>query len=251
MKFSATKRLSVYLDTVLSPISKQFCGKEYIKDTPDFLRKLDSHKDKLCAPGTSLFSLDVKALYPSINPKFLPNAVRMALDTVTTFTEKKKLMIIDLVKFSVSNACIHYRNNWFKMVEGLPTGASDSVALANIYVKWVLILFHRNKEASSLSRYILLLSRFIDDLFGGWSGTRRQFDQFVNVFNLFGIKYGVIFDKFQFGNSVNFLDVLVSNDCGELVTDLYIKPTDARRYLHRSSFHPPHTFHSIPFSQMS
>ena len=44
--------------------------------------------------------------------------------------------------------------------------------------------------------------------------------------------------------------MLVSNSCGNIVTDLYVKPTDARRYLHRSSFHPAHTFAGIPFSQM-
>ena len=31
---------------------------------------------------------------------------------------------------------------------------------------------------------------------------------------------------------------------------LFIKPTDARRYLNPSSFHPKHVFNSIPFSQM-
>ena len=35
-----------------------------------------------------------------------------------------------------------------------------------------------------------------------------------------------------------------------MITSLYTKPTDAHRYLHRLSFHPPHTFNSLPFSQM-
>ena len=49
---------------------------------------------------------------------------------------------------------------------------------------------------------------------------------------------------------MNYLDVLVSNATGEIVTDLYTKPTYAHRYLHRYSFHPSHTFRGIPFSQM-
>ena len=57
-----------------------------------------------------------------------------------------------------------------------------------------------------------------------------------------GEKYGVIFDKHMFGDRVNVLDVMVDNSCGSIVTDLYVKPTDARRYLHRNSFHPKHTF---------
>ena len=35
-----------------------FCGRQYLKDTPDFLRKLMKYEDALCAPGVQLFSLD-------------------------------------------------------------------------------------------------------------------------------------------------------------------------------------------------
>ena len=92
--------------------------------------------------------------------------------------------------------------------------------------------------------------RFIDDLFGGWKGTPRQFSNFIYVFNCFGKRFGIIFDKEQIGDTVHFLDVSVSNATGVIVTDLLTKPTDAHRYLHRHSFHPPHTFKGIPFSQM-
>ena len=251
MKFSATKRLSLFIDAILNPVAIEFCGSEYLKDTPDFLRKLLQFDKVLCEPGVQLFTLDVKALYPSINPKFVPSAVEMALDVVTQFTEKKKKMILKLVKFSISNACVHYRDEWYKMLEGIPTGGSDSVCFANIYVKWVILKFSQSRQLStSFSRYSNLLLRFIDDLFDGWSGSFRQFKHFVATFNSFGKQYGVIFDKEQFGDSVNFLDVVVSNSCGNIVTDLYVKPTDARRYLHRSSFHPAHTFAGIPYSQM-
>ena len=36
---------------------------------------------------------------------------------------------------------------------------------------------------------------------------------------------------------------------GRLTTKLYVKPTDATRYLNRRSDHSPHTFQSMPFSQ--
>ena len=49
---------------------------------------------------------------------------------------------------------------------------------------------------------------------------------------------------------MNYLDTLTSNSTGTVITDLYVKPTDARRYLHHGSFHPNHTFDGIPFSQM-
>ena len=54
---------------------------------------------------------------------------------------------------------------------------------------------------------------------------------------MFGGGFGILFDKEQIGDTVNFLDVTVSN-----ITDLYCKPTHAHRYLHRRSFHLSHTF---------
>ena len=99
-------------------------------------------------------------------------------------------------------------------------------------------------------RFIVNLWRFIDDVFGGWDGTLRQFRSFVNCFNDYGKTFGIMFDKEQFDDTVNFLDVSVSNCTGALTTDLYQKPTDAHRYLHHNSFHPKHTFSGIPFAQM-
>ena len=134
MKFGPTKRLSLFIDSILNPVAQEFCGKEYLKDTPDFLSKLAFYEEQLCRPGVQLFTLDVKALYPSINPVMLPSSVAAALDVVTDFNAERKNTIIELVNFSVSNAVVHYRDNWFKMLEGIPTGGSDSVCLANIYI---------------------------------------------------------------------------------------------------------------------
>ena len=250
MKFSATKRLSVFIDSVLNPVAKSFCGKQFIKDTPDLLRKLAENENLLCANGSQLFTLDVKSLYPSINPTYVPMGIAYALDVATDFSAKRKKTIISLVEFSISNACVHYRDKWYRMKEGIPTGGSDSVVIANIYVKWILLQFNSSPSAFCFNPFVSLLFRFIDDIFGCWTGTYRQFKHFIELFNKFGSKYGVVFDKDMFGDSVNFLDVLISNTCGSIITDLFIKPTDARRYLHRNSFHPKHTFSSIPFSQM-
>ena len=48
---------------------------------------------------------------------------------------------------------------------------------------------------------------------------------------------------------INFLDVTVIKKGNQLVTDLYIKPTDTHQYLHASLCHVSHCKKSIPFSQ--
>ena len=67
--------------------------------------------------------------------------------------------------------------------------------------------------------------------------------------NEIGVEHGITF-KGEVNSSVDFLDTTVTlNPNGNLSTKMYVKPTDATRYLHQRSDHSPHTFYSIPFSQ--
>jgi len=49
--------------------------------------------------------------------------------------------------------------------------------------------------------------------------------------------------------SIQFLDTIVYKKDNQLLTKLYIKPTDNKQYLHYSSSHPAHTKKAIPYSQ--
>ena len=247
MEFGPTNRSALFIDSILTPVAITYCGTNYLKDTSHFLKKISGFETELCAVNVKLFSLDVKALYPSIDPTHLPVAIETALGVVTNFSPDRIQFIVSLVKFNISNAVTHYRDTWYKALVGLPTGASDSVCLANIYMRWVILNFFSIHPVHK--RFIVNLWRFIY-VFGGWDGTLRQFRSFVNCFNDYGKTFGIMFDKEQFGDTVNFLDVSVSDCTGALTTDLYHKPTDAHRYLHRNSFHPKHTFSGIPFAQM-
>ena len=237
---------------MLKPLVEEFCEGEILFDTKDFLKTLGDYVIVLSSPGMDLFTLDVKGLYPSMNTDYMEDAVMEMLDLLTDFCESKKIMIAKMVQFSINNSIVHYRDDWYVGILGLTTGNSDSVPLANLFVRWVIKLFHEFNK-NEWSNTIALLKRFIDDLFGGWKGTRRQFDRFVNALNSFGKKYGIQFDSkdVQYGDSVNFLDVTVyKKKQNQICTRLYSKPTDAHRYLHRKSYHPQHTFKSVPFSQM-
>ena len=50
-------------------------------------------------------------------------------------------------------------------------------------------------------------------------------------------------------NSINFLDLNVKLNNGELTTSVYIKPTDRHQYFHYKSSHPDHIKRSIVYSQ--
>ena len=92
-------------------------------------------------------------------------------------------------------------------------------------------------------------SRFLDDLWYGRKGTKREFALFLAAINEIGVDVGITFTG-EVGESIDFLDVTVTlTKDGCFNTKLYVKPTDATRYLHRRSDHALHTFSSIPYSQ--
>ena len=67
--------------------------------------------------------------------------------------------------------------------------------------------------------------------------------------NEIGDNVGITFTG-EVAESIDFLDVTVTlTKDGCFNTKLYVKPTDASRYLHRRSDHGLHTFSSIPYSQ--
>ena len=249
MKASPTSKVGLFLADTLKSVAENYCGASYLKDTNSFLRKLNDNSSLLAGPNNDLFSIDVKALYPSIKPHYVPIAVRDALNKCTDWSEERIDAIIELVEFSIKHAAIHFRNKWYLVILGLPTGGADSVVLANIVVQWVFINFFATDEGIKWYKFLLLLSRFID---GVWFGSRLEFDEFLTSLNNFGIDFGIFFDDgdVQFGKEIHFLDVVVSITDNILHTSLYSKPTDAHRFLHRLSFHPPHTFRSLPFAQM-
>ena len=89
--------------------------------------------------------------------------------------------------------------------------------------------------------------RFIDDIFFIWNHGEKRLEQFIQKLNKFhpNIKFTHESSK----EDVSFLDVIVKKSDGNLITDLYIKPTDRHQYLHYTSSHPDHIKRSIIYSQ--
>ena len=92
-------------------------------------------------------------------------------------------------------------------------------------MRYVLNKF-RNSELFN-NRYqqlVNLLMRFLDDIFGIWSGSHSDFLLFFDHLNMFLCEYGLEFEKknMQIGKRVDFLDVSVDISSGSLETDIYI-----------------------------
>ena len=80
-----------------------------------------------------------------------------------------------------------------------------------------------------------------------WEHAEEELQKFLETLNCYHptIKFTAEYSRAK----MNFLNVPVMRKGNQLVTDLYVKPTDTHQYLHASSCHVSHCKKSIPFSQ--
>ena len=89
--------------------------------------------------------------------------------------------------------------------------------------------------------------RFIDDIWGLYTGDKTSFDNFVERINSIhsSIKFSGEFSNIE----VDFLDVTTYRKGNKIFSRLFCKPTDSHSYLEFNSCHPPQNKNSIPYSQ--
>ncbi len=249
-KFGPLYRLGKWTSTHLTKISREYCGDEYILDTPDLLSQIHTFNDEYNDKGNLLLAtLDVEALYPSINKTLALEAMKAAFSMDTTTSPGIKTAVQNFTELSLNEAFVTFRGQVYQPNTGIPTGGCDCRQIADIFLHW--LIFTNLKEDIELWRLVELFKRFIDDVFLVWKGTKRQFSIFVTILNKLAAPFGIRFGSWDIGKSVNFLDVtLYLDEDNKIQSKLYIKPTDARNYLRTDSFHPPHVFNSVAFSQM-
>ena len=92
---------------------------------------------------------------------------------------------------------------------------------------------------------------YIDDIFMLWHHGERELEKFLEFLNCYHptTKFTANYSRKEIETERNFLDVSVRKKNNQLVTDLYIKPTDTHQYLHASSCHIYHSKKSIRYSQ--
>ena len=105
----------------------------------------------------------------------------------------------------------------------------------------------------NLMKKIAHVKRYIDNGPGFFTGNKRQFELWLNTVNHALHPYGLLIDECTFkelGLCVAFFDIEFCMDLdGMLFTDLHVKPTDSRSYLHFGSSHPNHVYSGIVYSQ--
>ena len=232
-----SKRSDVFLaEKFFKQLEEDYC-KDLLKDTTDALKWLDrtnSEQPTSFKKTLRAFTFDFKSLYDSLDPELVKEALNDSMITCRPdWSPEFREWITQLVSLSLESSVGCFDGQWYIQRNGVPTGGSLCVQLANITVYYALNkCVYSNTE---LMKHIVSIKRYIDDGAGVMSGTKRQYQQFIKSINNELQKFKLFIDEFQIedpGKACNFLDIkFCFNNFGDLETDLYTKETDARSYL--------------------
>ncbi|CAM5130490.1 unnamed protein product [Natator depressus] len=228
-----TAGLSGYVDSLLRPYATS--TPSYLRDTTDFLRKLQSIAD--LPDNTILATMDVEALYTNIPHKDGLQAIKNTIpDNVTAN------LVAELCDFVLTHNYFTFGDNVYLQISGTAMGTLMAPQYANIFMADL-----EQRFLSSRPLTPLLYLRYIDDIFIIWTHGKEALEEFHHDFNNFHPTINL--SLVQSTQEIHFLDTTVLINNGHINTTLYRKPTDRYSYLHASSFHPDHTTRSIVYSQ--
>jgi len=236
-----SSRVCSLIDHFLQPLSIRHPS--YLKDTYDFINKIRNTEVR---ETDLLISADVESLYTNMRIDLILSSVR-EIFRLYPDPARPDEGIIRLLELTLNNNDFEFDGKFYLQICGIAMGRKYAPSAANIYL--------REFDRRAMNGYHIrpkLYSRFLDDIFGVWPGTREEllnYQEFLN--NLIpGIKVTFTVRDWV----IEFLDTHVykhKDSTGKytLQTKLYSKPTDTHQLLHRSSYHPTHTFKGIAKSQ--
>lgn len=237
-----TENISQFLDSHLKHIPQQL--KSFVKDTPDFLRKIEAlNETNIFGSDTLLVTLDVTSLYTNI-----PKADGLAAIEQLCYTDQHKpeiskevaLTLLDLV---LTLNAFEFNGKIYQQIHGTSMGTPVAPTYSNIFMGLL--------EAQILNSFAekpLIYLRYLDDIFIVWTHGRDKLNAFIQHAN--NCHPTIQFTATVSDTSISFLDTKITLNNNKLHTTLFKKPTDKHQFLHFESHHPRHCKNAIPFSQI-
>lgn len=238
---SCTYNVSQYIDLYLGPLSIRHSS--YLKDTYHFLQMI---RPIVVPEQAFLFTIDIDSLYTNINTQMGLEAVK---NIFLRYPDAKRpdAEILRLLELCLINNDFQFDGNYYLQIEGTAMGQRYAPSYANIYMsEW-----EREALAKCTMQPVFYL-RFLDDIIGAWAHGEESFKVFVQTLNTHHHSIKLKYETYH--SHINFLDTTVFfemvNGEKKMKTKVFFKPTDTHALLHRSSYHPSHTFRGIVKSQI-
>lgn len=239
---SETYFTAEFLDFYLNPLSIKHPS--YVKDTYHFLEIV---KELRIPANSYFFSMDVESLYTNIDIVAGMNSVKKIFERYPD-PKRPDTELLQLLEINLTRNDFMFNEQFYLQIKGTAMGKRFAPAYANIFMAiWEEEVLPKCKKRPF---YYL---RYLDDLFGVWQGSKEEFFEFLDIINSHdpSIKLQAELDR----REVNFLDTTVYKGATfsqehKVDVKVYFKKTDTHALLHKSSFHPRHTFRGLVKSQI-
>lgn len=239
---SETYHTAEYIEYYLNPLSIKHAS--YIKDTSDFCQKIS----KMLVPsGALLFTLDVDSLYTNIVSQEGLKIVQKVFSE-NPDPHRPDAELLQLLDINLTRNDFEFNGEFYLQTKGTAMGKKFAPSYAN--------LFMADWEVSALNKCTkkpLYYYRYLDDIWGVWTHSEDDFEHFLCTLNTHNPS--ITLKATKHFNSVDFLDtttykgpLFLTNNI--LDVKVFFKKTDTHALLHRSSFHPKHTFAGLIKSQL-
>merc|ERR1712002_777932 len=155
--------------------------------------------------------------------------------------------LMDLAKLVLENNEFEFQGGNYIQKEGTAIGSKLGKNYACTYMgEWEKEV--QKKAVEEIGKSPRFWKRFVDDIIGVWKGSKEEFLRFIEICNGNEERIKVTYEICE--KEAVFLDTKVTRrENGDLKTELYVKPTDRTRYLHKDSDHPRHVKEGIAKGQ--
>lgn len=239
---SETYFTAEYLDFYLNPLSLKHPA--YVRDTYHFIEIVKS----LRIPSEFyFFSMDVESLYTNIPIQAGITSVKKVFEK---FPDAKRPdnELLQLLEINLTRNDFIFNGEFYLQIKGTAMGKRFAPAYANIFMaNWEEEVFAKCKKKPA--HYL----RYLDDIWGIWTGSKQEFEEFVETLNSHNSSIKLKTEINQY--SIDFLDTTVFKGLDfhknyQLDVKVHFKTTDTHALLHKTSFHPKHTFRGLVKSQI-
>ena len=250
-------RIQSWIEHLLTPFSKEYGVFEYTKDSSCVLEEIASLNETVMNEHwdlnkATLFTVDVKALYPSVKLPFLKIALTSSFKKWTDWNDTVITILVKIIMYTLEHQQISWNGQYYLLNQGIPTGAKHCVPLANIFLSFIIResldkdkIFKKIFESN-----IKIWKRFIDDIFGLFMGRTKLFDRFYLKLKRQFQKYGLELVMERSRERCVILDIEAYINNNQIHTRESRKETASNLYLRSGSAHPNYTFKGIVKSQM-
>jgi hypothetical protein len=114
--------------------------------------------EKLRFANPILVTIDIQALYPSMDHKLTIEALSSCLNFHDT---EERHFIRDVTRLILKNSFVEYNNNVYLQTKGTAMGTNSAPFLANIYVT---LLIERSPKLIKYRNKLGFWRRFLDDI---------------------------------------------------------------------------------------